>query len=314
MADAKKPYSFLYGPVPSRRLGRSLGIDLVPFKVCTFNCIYCQLGPTTNLTIRRRPYTPAADIIAEVDRWLSEDGDADYLTLSGSGEPTLNSEIAQVIDFAQQQTEIPIALLTNGSLLWDEDVRREVQHLDLLIPSLDAATQEGLEQVNRPAAELNIEQIVAGIAQARQECAGEMWLEVMLVAGVNDTDEELEAIREGIDVIKPHRVQINTVVRPPTEAYATALSPQQLKAAREVLGPLAEIVAPLPEDYAGDSDHQQTAEDVFDLLRRRPCTVNDVAVGLDIHPNEATKYIMALLAQERIGPLPKGDSTYYVPV
>ncbi len=314
MSDANNGYHYLFGPVPSRRLGRSLGIDLVPFKTCTFNCIYCQLGPTTNRTTERKVYIPAAEVTEELGRWLAEGGDADYLTLSGSGEPTLNSEIAQVIDFARQQTQLPLALLTNGSLLWREEVRREVRHLDLLIPSLDAATQEGLERVNRPAAELNIEQIVAGIAQAREECAGEMWLEVMLVAGINDTEEELAAIREGIDVIKPERVQMNTVVRPPAESYATALIPQQLQAAKEILGPLAEIVAPLPEDYAGDSDHQQTAEDVFELLRRRPCTVNDVAAGLDIHPNEATKYIMALLAQERIRRLRKGDKTYYAPV
>ncbi len=314
MTDATGGYDTLYGPVPSRRLGRSLGIDLVPFKICTFDCIYCQLGPTTKLTTRRQPYIPAAKVTAELARWLEEDGEADYLTLSGSGEPTLNSEITQVIDFAQQQSEIPIALLTNGSLLHDEELRREVQHLDLLIPSLDAGTQEGLQAVNRPAAELNIEQIIAGIAQAREASAGEMWLEVMLVAGVNDTEAELQAIRKGIDIIKPARVQINTVIRPPTESYAKALSPHQLQIAREALGPLAEIVAPLPEDYAGDAEHQQTSEDVFDLLRRRPCTVNDVAVGLDIHPNEATKYIMALLAEERIEAVAEGDRTYYAPV
>lgn len=313
MTDAAKQYSYLYGPVPSRRLGRSLGVDLVPFKVCSYDCIYCQLGPTTNLTIEQRPYTPAADIIAELDRWLSEDGDADYITLSGSGEPTLNSDIAQIIDFAQRQTDIPIALLTNGSLLYNEQLCRQVRHLDLLIPSLDSGTQEGLQRVNRPAVGLDIEQIIAGIARAREENTGEMWLEVMLVAGVNDTDEELQAIRDGIEVIEPTRVQINTVVRPPAESYARALSPEQLNNAKQALGPLAEIVTPLPEDYAGDAAHQQTSENVLALLRRRPCTVNDVAVGLDIHPNEATKYVMALLAEQRICTISKDDRIYYVP-
>jgi len=287
---------------------------MVPFKTCSFNCIYCQLGATTKLTTERRPYVGTSEIVAELDRWLAEDGDADYLTLSGSGEPTLNSEIEAIISFIRERTAIPIALLTNGSLLWDPQVRKSVRHLDFLIPSLDAGTQECLERVNRPTPGLQMDDIVAGIVQARDECEGAMWLEVMLVAGVNDSKDELAAIRRGIDVIRPDRVQINTVVRPPTEAYAKPLSPQQLQQARELLGPSAEIVAPLPEDYAGDSTHQETAENVFDLLRRRPCTVNDVAVGLSIHPNEATKYVQALLSRNRITAISKQGRTYYVPV
>lgn len=311
MAEQEQTYRYLFGPVPSRRLGRSLGVDVVPFKVCSFDCVYCQLGRTTELTTARKSFTSAEDVIAEFSRWLVDDGQADYITLSGSGEPTLNSEIGEVISWIRSHTHIPVALLTNGSLLYDKDVRRDIKSVDLVIPSLDAGTNETLEKVNRSAAHLEIEQIVDGIARTRLECEGAMWLEVMLLAGINDSDEELLALRKAIERIHPHRVQINTVVRPPAEAYAEALGPYQLRHAQEMLGPLAEIVAPLPEDYEGDASHQKTAEEVYSLLQRRPCTLKDIAIGLGIHMNEATKYVQALLDQQRIVTERKGAGVYY---
>lgn len=311
MNPAHTQYTHLFGPVPSRRLGRSLGVDIVPFKVCSLNCIYCQLGATTSLTTERQPYVAAADVIEELRRWIENGGSADYITLSGSGEPTLNSELDQIIEFVQQHTDTPMALLTNGTLFGDPQVRAQVSSLDLLIPSLDAATDSAFQRVNRPAEDLDAEGLIEGIAAAREQCAGQTWLEVMLVQGVNDSDEELMAIRRAIERIQPHRVQINTVVRPPAEPDARALSPAELAHARDVLGPLTEIVAPLPEDYSGDLDHQQTAEAVHDLLRRRPCTINDIALGLSMHPNEATKYVQALLAEDLVEPLQKAASVYY---
>ncbi len=311
--ETAKEFDYLYGPVPSRRLGRSLGVDLVPYKVCSFDCIYCQLGHTTDLTLERKPYMSADDICPEFQQWMELDGDADFVTLAGSGEPTLNSELGQIIECIQAACDIPTCILTNGSLLWDESVRAQLTNIDVLSPSLDAATQETFERVNRPAGDLQIAQIIEGIQAARRECSGEMWLEIMLVAGINDTDDELRALKNAIGVIEPARVQLNTVVRPPTESNIEALTPDRLSHVQAALGAKAEIIAPLPEDYAGASDHQHTEEDVLDLLRRRPCTVRDIAQGLGTHPNDAVKYVQALISRGEVREIKKDNAKFYMP-
>jgi len=234
---SESSWEHLYGPVPSRRLGRSLGVDLVPYKTCTFDCIYCQLGRTTNKTVERQPYVDPAAILDELGQWLEQDGQADYITFSGLGEPTLNSGLAQMVTAAGEMTDTPIAILTNGSLLWQPEVRAACHVADLLVPSLDAATPNSFEQVNRPENSLDIKQIIEGLRLTRQECAADMWLEVMLVAGYNDSDEELGALREAIDNIKPKSVQINTVVRPPVEQYARAVSGDILQEAERLYPP-----------------------------------------------------------------------------
>jgi len=309
--EERSTQRYIFGPVPSRRLGRSLGVDPVRLKTCTYDCIYCQLGPTTNLVTQREPYVPAAAIIAELDSWLKRGGTADYITLSGSGEPTLNSELREIIAWAKAHTDVAIAVLTNGSLLWRDDVRADIADADLLIPSLDAVLPGTFARVNRPCAGLEVERVLDGLRAARSAFAGQMWLEVMLVAGVNDSPEDLCTLREAIDLIQPDAVQINTVVRPPAEAAAKPLSAESLQRAKAVLGPGAEIVAPLPADYEGDQTAQVTAEDVVTMLRRRPCTTQDICAGLSIHPNEAAKYIAALLAQSRIAAEQRHGQTYY---
>lgn len=314
MADAERDYEFVYGPVPSRRLGRSLGVDLVPYKVCSFNCIFCQVGLTTNLTTERAEYNPPEQIMAELSRWLAEDGDAQYITMAGSGEPTLNSAMGRIVSFLKERTEIPLCLLTNGSLLWREDVRAEAKDFDLLNPSLDAGTEDVFRQVNRPAKGLTIERIIEGLVAAREECRGEMWLEVMLVRGVNDHEQELAAMAEAIALIKPARVQINTVVRPSAAGEAEALAAETLAHVREVLGPTAEIIAPLDADYGGDRQHQHNERDVLDMLRRRPCTTDDIAAGLGMHPNDVIKYVVALKGRGLIRSEQKRGDAYYVPV
>ncbi len=313
MSHAERDYEFVYGPVPSRRLGRSLGVDLVPYKVCSFNCIFCQVGLTTNLTTERAEYNPPEQIVAELARWLVEDGDAQYITMAGSGEPSLNSGMGRIVGFLKERTEIPLCLLTNGSLLWREDVREEAKDFDLLNPSLDAGTEEVFQRITRPAKGLTIERIIEGLVAAREECRGEMWLEVMLVRGINDHEEELAAMAEAIGLIKPARVQINTVVRPSASGEAEALAAEALAHAKEVLGPTAEIIAPLDADYGGDRQHQRNERDVLDMLRRRPCTTGDIAAGLGMHPNDVIKYVVALEGRGLIRSEQKHGESYYLP-
>lgn len=304
-------WQHLFGPVPSRRLGRSLGIDLVPHKVCSFNCIYCQLGPTTHLTLDRRDYVPLSEIKHELAQWQEQGGEADYLTLSGSGEPTLHSQVEELVDWIKSRFAQPLAVLTNGSLLWQTEMRQALRRVDLLIPSLDAATPEVFQQVNRPHPDLDLERIMEGIAQARWQCRGETWLEIMLVAGVNDSPEELEALREAAALIQPHRIQLNTVVRPPAERRAGAVTAECLERARERLGPKAEIIVPL-DLVAGLTESQADhAERVRALLQRRPCTTRDISVALNLHPNEVAKYVAALTSDGEATTSEREGEVYY---
>ncbi len=304
-------YRSLFGPVPSRRLGRSLGIDLVPFKTCSLNCVYCQLGPTTRRTTQRRPFVPAAEIIRDLRRWLDDGGRADFITLAGSGEPTLNSEIGEVIRFVKTETDTPVAVLTNGTLFFDETLREDCRDADLIIPSVDAGTPETFARVNQPAPELDFDRVIEGLIALRSEYEGEIWAEVMLVRGYNDGPEELAAIRAALDRIRPDQVQVNTVVRPSGTAPVEALGREELQRATTVLGPNAAIIAPLDREFAGIEGAQATEEGVLSLLRRRPCTLTDISVGLAVHRNEVLKYLAKLLGEGPIRSVDRGGETYY---
>ncbi len=308
------PVTHLFGPVPSRRLGRSLGVDPVPFKTCTFDCIYCQLGPTTLKTLERRVYVPAATIIDELRYWFEQGGEADFITLSGSGEPTLNSATGEIIAGARDVApDVPVAVLTNGSLLWDPQVREEVSGAQVIMPSLDAARPDTFQTINRPAEGLELDRIIEGLCAARQELEAQMWLEIMLVRGINDSDDELQAFREALDYIQPDRVQLNTVVRPPAEASAQPLEPEQLIAVAKFLGHRAEVIAPLPEGFEEQLQTHHSEQEVLQLLRHRPCTLDDIAAGLGMHRNEAIKYVTALLERGHIKRLERDGRTFYVP-
>jgi wyosine [tRNA(Phe)-imidazoG37] synthetase (radical SAM superfamily) len=306
--DNGRPH--IFGPVPSRRLGRSLGVDPIPFKTCCYDCVYCQLGRTTNLTGERKAYVAATTLIGELEAWLARDETADYITLSGSGEPTLSTEIGEVIAWAQAHTQIPVAVLTNGGLLWRADVRWQVAKADLLIPSLDAATEDVFRRVNRPAPGLELAEVINGLVAARSECRGQIWLEVMLVAGLNDSDEHLRALRDAIDRIGPQRVQVNTVVRPGAEPIAQAVSQDVLDRARQLLGPSAEVVVPRSE-HPGSYAPTSGVRDVLALLHRRPCTLGDVADGLGLHLNEVAKHMEALLERSAVRAVVEAGTTYY---
>ena len=226
----KENGAYVFGPVPSRRLGKSLGIDLVPLKTCTYDCIYCQLGRTTNRTICRKPYVSGKAVVRQLEGKLSSLSEKpDYITFSGSGEPTLNSELGWVIEQISGLTKIPIAVLTNGSLLHLESVRRALREVDLVIPSLDAGNAQLYRMINRPHPSLNFSQVLRGLEEFRKEFGGSIWLEVMLCGGINDERKEISRIRDLIGKIGPDRVQLNTVYRPPAEDFAFPLPPSGSK-------------------------------------------------------------------------------------
>ncbi len=221
-------FGFLFGPVPSRRLGLSLGINIIPFKTCSYNCIYCEVGKTTDLTIERRNFFDPEEIEKEFLEGIKRVGKVDFVTFSGSGEPTLNSDIGRLIRFVKRNSPYKVAVLTNGSLLFLEDVRKDLFEADLVIPSLDAARAKTFERINMPHPGLEIEKIIDGIARFREEFKGEIWLEILFVKGVNDSCEELDALAGAVEEIKPHRVQIGTVDRPPAYTHARKVSDKRM--------------------------------------------------------------------------------------
>jgi len=287
VAQEKK---YLYGPVPSRRLGLSLGVDIVPFKVCTLDCIYCQLGGTTQKTTERAEYVPAEAVLAELEERLYKGLKADFITMSGSGEPTLNLRLGDIIDGIKKITDIPVAILTNGTLLYRGDVRADCAKADVVLPSLDAGDKGAFEQINRPHKDIFIENLISGLCDFRNEFAGQIWLEVFLVEGLNTDAEQIAKIKEAIEQIRPDKVQLNTAVRPTAETGVKRLNPEKLQAVAEQLGDKAEVVADFSPGCCG-KHIESTAEDVLSMLKRRPCSLNDICSALGIHSNEALKYV-----------------------
>jgi wyosine [tRNA(Phe)-imidazoG37] synthetase (radical SAM superfamily) len=310
VAEEKK---YLYGPVPSRRLGRSLGIDIVPFKLCSLDCLYCQLGRTTEKTLQRKDYVPVEAVLAELKDKLAEGLEADFISISGSGEPTLNSRLGELIEGIKKITDIPVAILTNGTLLYRQDVRADCAKADVVLPSLDAGDEQTYRRVNRPHSGLSIEKLISGLCAFRDEFPGRIWLEVFLIEGFNTDNRQIAKIKDAIDRIRPDKVQLNTAVRPTTEPGIKALDPEKLQAIAEKLGENCEVIA---DFSAGLSKADLSAvalakaEDVLSMLKRRPCSLSDISLALGINRNEASKCI-ALLQQQGVIDSQKKDGVVF---
>ena len=305
-------YKYLFGPVASRRLGRSLGIDLLPFKTCTLDCVYCECGKTTHKTMLQSEIVPTHEVIAEIDQFVKKDPDLDYITFSGSGEPTLHSGIGKIIDHIKTcYPDYKIAVLTNGTLLFDPLVRKRLLPGDLVVPSLDAVTDIVYRKVNRPLASMDLQQMIDGLVTFRNEYSGQLWLEVFIVPGINDTYEELTAFKEVIHKIRPDRVQLNSLDRPGTEHWVESADLAALEGIREFFAPMnVEIIS--RAKLKGTNNLQQTRNrrrQILALLSRRPCTLADLVEALEIPQSEATLVLQTLLAENKIfaQPMERGE-------
>jgi wyosine [tRNA(Phe)-imidazoG37] synthetase (radical SAM superfamily) len=285
---------YVFGPVPSRRLGRSLGVDLVPFKTCSYDCIYCQLGATTCKTVERKEWVPLDDVLEQLEPKLSTA--PDYITLSGSGEPTLHSRCGELIDRIKAMTDVPVAVLTNGSLLWQEEVRRQLMKADLVIPSLDAGDEGMFHLVNRPHEDVTFERMLSGLADFRREYRGAYWLEVFVLGALTAIKPDFAELARCVGRIGADRVQLNTVTRPPSASFAVGVSRRRLTELAATLDPPAEVIADFRAVHA-QAQFAASREDVLDLLRRRPCSMDDIALGLGMHRNEVLKYLEDLSAE-----------------
>jgi len=305
----------VYGPVPSRRLGRSLGIDLVPFKTCTYDCVYCQLGRTTNKTLERKQYVAFEEVLAELERKLAGKDIPDYISLAGSGEPTLHSGVGDLIGKIKGLTDIPVAVLTNGSLLWMGEVQDALMAADLVLPSLDAGDERLFRYVNRPHRDISFERMADGLAAFTRRFSGEVWLEVLLLAGVTGMPSEAKKIAAFARRIGASRVQLNTASRPPAEDSVFPLSTDQLLDLKGFFPGRVDIISEHePDDTHVPAFLQAGDVDILALLGRRPCTSADVASGLGIHVTEALKHLDALIKAGKVTTVFTGGRTFYAVV
>lgn len=288
----------VYGPVPSRRLGLSLGLNIIPAKTCTLDCLYCQCGRTTRKTLQRRSFYPVREVLAAV-RAAVKQHRTEFITFSGAGEPTLNADIGRLIRALRREHRIPVAVITNSTLLSDPQVRRDIGAADLVVPSLDAADQRTFARVDRCHRDLKVDAVIDGLVRFRRQFRGQLWLEIMLVKGVNDAPEHLARLRLAADRVRPDRIHLNTVVRPPAEKRARRLSYAELEQVQLLFGPGSEIAdSPLrrrQRRFAGPPDRE-----LVNLVRGRPVTAADAARSLGLEPGLAARALSRLARAGRV--------------
>ncbi len=306
-------YKYLFGPVPSRRLGMSLGVDLVQYKVCSLNCIYCECGSTTELTIDRKEYVPYDIVTQELERYFQNNPTPDYITFSGSGEPTLNSRIGDIIQFIKQNIHgIPIAVLTNGTLLCQKQLRTEILSADVVLPSLDAASDLAFRKINRPFRDININQYVQGLVDFRSEFKGKIWLEVFIIPGYNDNINDLDLLKKAFERIEPDIIQLNTLDRPGAVSEIRSSNREELQNIVNYWQlENVEIVAKSPARKSIQSYRSDIESTILETIQRRPCTLEDLAKILGLHINEINKYLDVLESDGKIDTVRRKSRIFY---
>ncbi len=290
-----------------------MGVDLIPHKVCSFNCIYCECGPTTKLTLDRDEYVPAQQVKQELQHYLSQHPAPDYITFSGAGEPTLHAKFGAILNFIKTHwPAIPVAVLTNGSLLGNPQVRQELLGADLVMPSLDAALEPSFRRIDRPARNIAIADIIEGLIAFRKEYRGSLLLEVFILPGYNDSEPDLIALKKALLKIKPDQVQLNSLDRPGTIKGLVAASPERLQ---EIVDfwqlDYVEIIAAAPERKQTEAYRKDVESAILETIKRRPCTVDDIAKILGTHINEINKYLGPLESEDKIKAVRQARGLFY---
>ena len=303
--------NFLFGPVNSRRLGRSLGIDLFREKICNLNCVYCEVGPTTVPVNRRGRYSPTREILAEITEFCADPhrlAAVDVLTVTAKGEPTLHLDLGVILRHIKSLTDKPVAVLTNGTTLADDEVREALQLADIVVPSLDAVRAESFSKVDRPARGLTVEAIINGLRDFSRAYRGRLWLEILLVRDINDADADIDALLPVLTTLRLDRIQLNTVVRPPADPGARPVAEARLaEIARRLQASLA-VPVDLPSPVAGFGDERDAAplptadaepaalrQAIIQMVRRRPCTAADIDRVFHLGGAEKVEQLLASL-------------------
>lgn len=318
-----KHYKYLFGPVPSRRLGRSLGVDLIPFKTCTMDCIYCQLGGTTCEIGERGDYVPITDVLAELERWKAADGQADHITLAGSGEPTLHTRFGEALRWTRDNTDIPSVLLTNGSLLHLPEVRADAALADKVKVTLSAWDEASFRQIHRPARGVTFDLLVEGERAFREEYTGELSVEVFIVEGFNSDVSNAREIAAIVESINPDRIDLNTAVRPPSDSGVLASSPAQLAELAKIFGPplepsrsrqrgltrKAEVAASFKKQ--GSQSLEVSEEALLGLIKRHPSTCVQLAKEFNRPEGEMATMLGRMVARSLLNEEQRGGENYF---
>jgi wyosine [tRNA(Phe)-imidazoG37] synthetase (radical SAM superfamily) len=290
----------------------SLGIDIVPHKTCTFDCVYCESGKTTCLTVQRKAYVPLKRVKAELTAFLARGPQLDFVTFSGAGEPTLHSGFGELVGFIKTAfPQYKLALLTNGALFYRSDVQDEILDLDLVKVSLDAVCEDNFRRINRPHPELGLSHIIEGLIAFRNKFTQQFWIEVFLVPGYNDGESELKEIKKVINILAPDRVQLNTLDRPGTEPW---VKPAGKKRLTDIAAYLynAEITEHLKSDHnncdIGDDFYQR----LLSTIKRRPCTATDASRLLGADVKEVRRHLYALMEKGAITKKKMPRGTFYM--
>jgi wyosine [tRNA(Phe)-imidazoG37] synthetase (radical SAM superfamily) len=304
-------FKHVFGPLSSRRLGVSLGVDVLQPKTCPLNCIYCELSRTTRLTLLRDEYVPAAEVIEEVSRALTELPRVDYVTFSGSGEPTLNSALGRMISGIKKQAGVPVAVLTNGVFLFMKEVRDDLLEADIVLPSLDAASVDVFRCINRPHPRLNLFRIIDGLVEFRNEYHGQIWLEILFVKDVNDSLEEVQRLKAAVARIKPDKVQLHTVSRPPAETTVNPVTQDFLHRAQRLFGGRSEVLPQEPK-IIPTLNHSDLERSILAVASRRPVTVAELASTVGSHAEIVIRAIGSMVADHRLDVIEHGSLRLYV--
>ncbi|MFO7659308.1 MAG: radical SAM protein [Candidatus Cloacimonadaceae bacterium] len=309
-------YKHLFGPVVSRRLGLSLGVDVVAYKYCSLNCVYCEVSKTTHLTLKRKAFFSVSEITSELDDFLADNIELDYITFSGAGEPTLYSELGELITYIKTRyPQYKLALITNSTLLTDAELRREILPCDLMLPSLDAASEECFELINRPHNKLHADDLIQGLIELRREYKGQMWLEIFIVPGINDHLEEIELLKAAVEKIRPDKVQLNSLDRPGVEEWvepAIYLALEEIRAIlQEGIDIPVEIIAKSHLDELITRTEQDLLNELEPLLKQDEYTKEELANELQIHVNEISKLLQCFAAEDKIEAHHRKEGIYY---
>lgn len=286
----------VFGPVPTRRLGQSLGVDPIPLKTCNWNCVYCQLGRTRGLTNERKVFFPPEEIVAQVRETLAshQPGDIDWITFVGSGETTLHASLGALIRSVKSISDLPVAVITNGSLLYLPEVREELMAADAVLPSLDAGNEVLYRKINRPHPDLTFERLTDGLIAFKKEYQGKLWIELMMVRGMNDSEEALREIALQMDRIQPDEIHILQPTRPPVEAWVRPPDAEGLMRARAILGDRARVIDSAVGSF--DLSSEDTLVDaIIGIITRHPMKESELVETLTKwSPGEIEKTLQAL--------------------
>ncbi|HOE17920.1 MAG TPA: radical SAM protein [Syntrophorhabdaceae bacterium] len=302
---------YVFGPVPSRRLGNSLGVDIIPGKYCCFDCIYCQIGKTTNHQIERKSFFDPYAIVSEVIEEANKSNQIDYITFSGSGEPTLNSDLGLMIDEVKRAISVPVSVITSGALLFQDDVRRDLLSTDIILPSLDAVSEDIFRYINRPHLVVDAQSIISGLKLFRKDFRGKIWLEVMLVKDINDDEEELGKIKEVVESVGVDKIQLNTVTRPPSEDIPGMLTREELERARSFLGDICEIISKFEETPVLHGE-KEWSKNVLNILKRRSLSLDEIVKVTGVSFYKAKNRLKLMENEEQIKSYHFHDTIFYM--